>query len=260
MADQDSKDIELERELETLYLKAASPETSLDMADPPPPPTTPEAGYSRHDRGAPHGLHDKDREKRAHFRFLLSAVFIVVICVFLLGLTAFFLWPDIYHYDTLKSDGKVYPLRINRLTGQTAYFDGKEWLNPPIPAPANKSVSEIPSVQTAVEIAPDMQPTDKTAEHVSVSSALEKHHGETGYTIQIKAFSADKKKDALLFLKNVERQFPGVRLETVHIQGHGIWHRILLGNFRNKEDASDSMRKYKLPAVYPDSFVQKSSG
>jgi cell division septation protein DedD len=42
-----------------------------------------------------------------------------------------FLWPTLYHYGAIRLGGKDYPLRINRLTTHTQYFDGRQWLEPP---------------------------------------------------------------------------------------------------------------------------------
>ena len=46
------------------------------------------------------------------------------------------LWPGLYHYETVRLDGKDYPLRVNRLTSRAQYSDGRQWLDPPLPAAA----------------------------------------------------------------------------------------------------------------------------
>ena len=260
MEDQHPNNIDLEKELETLYLKTATPDQLEDILDTLPASTTNTAGIEKEKLHDTQTSHDKDKKKRVSFHLFFRPLSLVLILVLLLGLIAVFLWPEIYHYDALKSDGKIYPIRINRFTGETAYFDGREWSHPPVSPLVKRPVSEIPVVQPVGAISPDMQQSDKKTGHAPGASAPEKSHGETGYAIQIKAFPEDKKNDALLFMKDVKRQWPDVRLETVYVPERGLWHRILLGHFMSMENALDSMKKYNLPVSYPGSFIQKESG
>jgi hypothetical protein len=45
---------------------------------------------------------------------------------------ALFVWPTPYRYDIFRSSHTTYPLKINRLTGSTTYFDGRSWRPAPI--------------------------------------------------------------------------------------------------------------------------------
>ena len=62
-----------------------------------------------------------------HRPWLLAPVALIAIILLLV-----FLWPTLYHYETIRLGGKDYPLRINRLTTHTQYFDGRQWLEPPL--------------------------------------------------------------------------------------------------------------------------------
>ncbi|MFA5075738.1 MAG: SPOR domain-containing protein, partial [Candidatus Babeliales bacterium] len=52
----------------------------------------------------------------------------------------FFLWPTLYHYESIRLGGKDYPIRINRLTTHAQYYDGRQWLEPPFPAETGRHV------------------------------------------------------------------------------------------------------------------------
>ena len=82
---------------------------------------------------------------------------------------------------------------------------------------------------------------------------------ELKYAIQIKAFPENKKDAAAGFVDDMKKKLPDVRMETVHIRGRGIWHRILLGNFSTMEEAASYMKETKISRAFRDSFVQKKS-
>jgi len=61
----------------------------------------------------------------------------------------FFVWPILYHYDAIRVGDRDYPLRINRLTTHAQYFDGGQWLEPPLqdelPLKASQPFAPLPS-------------------------------------------------------------------------------------------------------------------
>ena len=75
-----------------------------------------------------------------------------------------FLWPSLYHYEAIHLGGKEYPLRINRITSHTTYYDGRQWLVPPVkvevmqpqaaPAPPVQPALPLPSAQSALPVQP----------------------------------------------------------------------------------------------------------
>ncbi|MGZ3596718.1 MAG: SPOR domain-containing protein [Syntrophales bacterium] len=164
-----------------------------------------------------------------------------------------------YHYDALSIEGKVYPLRINRLTGEAAYFDGVEWLRPPIPAAEKSAVREKQIDQSAAVLSTEISQAKTRADDLSAASAPSKTRSDPKYSIQIRAFPQNKKAAAAGFVKIMKKKLPDVRMETVNIQGRGTWHRILLGNFSTMEEASRYMEKAKISHTFRDSFVQKRS-
>ncbi|CAG1065734.1 hypothetical protein BAC1_01322 [uncultured bacterium] len=51
---------------------------------------------------------------------------ILIICVTLI-LFGIFFWPTLYHYDKMTVGGNMFPVRTNRLTGNSDIFLMNEW-------------------------------------------------------------------------------------------------------------------------------------
>lgn len=260
MSQEEPKESDLEQELEALYRKVASPDHTEDISRPEPPSITEIPESARPDirdrADAPEA--DKDKKERPPIRISRS-VSGVVFSLLVLALIAVFFWPTMYHYDAFTLEGKVYPLRINRLTGEASCFDGNDWSRPPLPAPVRKPVPENPAVQSAAAVPPDVNHTKAGALVPPAAPAPIKTKTETGYAIQIRAFPANEKKEAFAFVENVKKKLSDIRMETVQVPGRGVWHRILIGDFSSREEADDNMKKRKLPEAYPGSFIQKKS-
>jgi len=259
MGKEASGEMELEQELEALYRKVAGPDQREDDSDPAPPPTPETAEPEKAETLEQEDGHEARKAARPAFRFsrgLAGAVLFILV----LGLAALFFWPTIYHYDALNLGGEIYPLRVNRLTGEAAYFDGLKWSRPPLlmsyKEPASKNLNVQPPTAVPSE-AKDVQtpPADSFAEPAPAKTRL-----KTGYAIQIRAFPEIEGKIALAFAEEVKKRLPGIRVETVQVPGRGVWHRILFGNFESVKEASGSMKKHNLMNTYPGSFVQKKSG
>lgn len=85
-----------------------------------------------------------------------------------------FLWPSLYHYEAVRMGDKEYPLRINRITSHATYYDGKQWLVPPVkvevmqqqatPAPTAQQAPPLPSALSALPGQP--QKTAQSAQTV----------------------------------------------------------------------------------------------
>lgn len=180
------------------------------------------------------------------------AVSILLLCIF-----AFFLWPSLYQYDDFKSGEKVYKRRISRLTGDSAYSaDGVVWRQFPIPeavAPPTDQIANVSAAAVAVVAAP--------AEQEIKTPAAGKRQGKNKYAIQIISFPEDGKNEALAFIAaNRKKGLPAIAIETVPVQGSGVWHRVLIGQYAGIKDASFAIRNLKLDDAYPGCFVQKKSG
>jgi len=237
-----------------------------------------------------------------------------------------FLWPSLYHYEAVSLGGKEYPLRINRITSHTTYYDGKQWIAPPVQAetrqekavkaPPVQSVPPTPpvqplqsaqttppvqpvepvkpaltfnnvqtaqpvhplqQVQPAQPILPDVSSRDKSAipgkpssfpqpqaeyrpakKRITPLKAVEVKDDVTKpYSIQITAYPEKDKADALA--KRLRADKIPVRVEDVAIKGKGRWHRVLLGKFKNRNEARKYFADHKLGKLYPQSFIQISS-
>jgi hypothetical protein len=251
------KEVELEEELDFLYRKVSSRDQSEDVFYPPQQLKTetmvPE-GPTLHTEAEKWPLQRVEGRK-----FRSSRIVFALLPVLTLGLITMFYWPVIYHYDALNFEGKVYPLRINRLTGEAAYFDGAEWLRPPIPAEVKDTAPEKQIAQSAAVPPPETNQTKTAAWESQAAAAPPNTRSELKYAIQIKAFPENKKDAAAEFVDDMKKKLPDVRMETVHIRGRGIWHRILLGNFSTMEEASSYMKEAKISSAFRDSFVQKKS-
>lgn len=251
------KEIELEEELDSLYRKVSSSDESEGSFFSPQQLKT-QAVVSEEpiiDIGA----EKWPLQRREERRFRVSRIIFLLLPPLILGLIAFFFWPLIYHYDALNLEGKVYPLRISRLTGEATYFDGALWLRPPIPAEAKDAAPAILPPQPAAVMPPEATQTSAPAPEQQAAAAPPNKQSEHNYAIQIKAFPEDKKKAAEALVDDMKKNLPDVRLETVHIRGRGIWHRILVGHFPGVKEASDYLKESGISRAFRDSFVQRKS-
>ncbi len=67
---------------------------------------------------------------------------------------ALFIWPTPYRYDVFRSSEMTYPLKINRLTGATTYFDGRSWRPAPIVEDLSIKTSPVqkPSASSTIPV------------------------------------------------------------------------------------------------------------
>ncbi len=226
-----------------------------------------------------------------------AATMVVIIFMFLV-------WPTLYHYDSLKVGNKLYSLRINRLTSHLAYFDGKVWLNSPIPedtesqqvgnslpfpthsviTPPAIAVLPLPAVDPAEGNAgpPSPHRSETLLKQKTIMSPADSYPDtgnmpsppgyikappnppnatkitsdtERRYSIQIKAFRDWQ--DARAFADDLQKNEPGIHIETALLEGSGVWHRILLGNFKTENEALNYFTIKKIKDLYPGSFIKK---
>ncbi|MEI7636622.1 MAG: SPOR domain-containing protein [Syntrophus sp. (in: bacteria)] len=257
MEKEEPKDIELEQELEALYRKVASVDPTGDSSYPlqhlktgtaaPEEPRLPE---QRKNISVP-------RKEGSTKRLLLLAIGVF----FFLGffcLVAIFFWPTIYYYESLNIGEKVYPIRINKLTGEASYFNGTVWLNPPASEAIKKPVSG--NLNNPSAIIPPETTKIKVQAGESTAPAPLNIRDKAKYVIQIKSFPEKEKKDALAFMEEAKKKMPEIKIKIVRITDHGVWHRILVGNFTSMKEASDKMKKLELSDSYPDCFIRMQSG
>ena len=76
------------------------------------------------------------------------------------------------------------------------------------------------------------------------------------YSIQIGAYTEKDKADDLA--EEVRAKKFAIRVEEVSIPGKGLWHRVLLGQFKNRAVALRYLKDRRIGETYPGSFVQKS--
>ena len=82
--------------------------------------------------------------------------------------------------------------------------------------------------------------------------------GHGPFHIQISAHKEKEKAEAVARKLRAEKLV--VEVETVTVEGKGVWHRVLVGGFADRDTALNCIRTYKLDKTYPGSFVQKSHG
>lgn len=223
-----------------------------------------------------------------------------------------FLWPSLYHYEAIHLGGKEYPLRINRVTSHTTYYNGKQWLVPPVkvevmqqeaaktppvqpvqqvvpptPAQPTQPAQPVQSAQPTLPVQPQLQAQPAQPPLTSKSSGTEfavegkpssipqqkvvprrpekkipppkvaesKANRSKPYSIQITAYP-EKEKAVALAKRLREGKIPA-RVEEVSIKGKGRWHRVLLGKFKNRDEALKYFNDHKIGQLYPQSFIQK---
>jgi hypothetical protein len=226
---------ELEKELEALYKKVASLDTlgkskRQEKESEEPIKTDEELDFQQQSGESPF-----QSEKKRILR-IFGVVPTLVLLALSFVVVAILVWPKIYRYDSINSGGKTYVLRVNSVTGQTMYFDGKEWLKSPIPADSVKKLAESPK--------------DQPAQQNTIN---------WNFAIQVKAYPEASGSEAVAFMEYLRKGQPDVHMEKVHLPGRGIWYRIFLGYFMTADEASDYMKKKRIADAYPGSYVQSRS-
>ena len=260
-----------EKTAPTLSAAGAVETAGSNAAEVPPPPLRsplPEGGRRRMVMGA------------------LAAVF-VCICVLLYG--AIF-WPTLYDVALINTGDKMYPIRINRITGNVVYFDGEQWRNAPVPASgppvpatpvpapaapapeaslpvATAPVTAAPlAAQTATlpqkEAVPDLPATPQAQTQASSTHQVKQTPSRGAaknrlFAIQIKSF--DNPAEARKLIEDLRKT--GMEIDSVAapVGARGIWNRVLIGRFKNPNEALKFMQEHKIKDAYPDSFIQKRS-
>ncbi len=209
-----------------------------------------------------------------------------------------FLWPTFYHYETVRVGDNAYPLRINRMTSHAQYYDGRQWLELPLrvrtPGKASPVIPTPPATAeptgTVIQI-PENRPQPPPLKEVSPQAVVSppsvqlgdvgsrsepaqeppalakkeskppvqaglKAKSEGLYSIQIGAYAEKDKADDLA--EEVRAKKLTVRVEAVSIPGKGLWHRVLLGQFKNRAAALRYSKDRRIGETYPGSFIQKS--
>jgi len=253
MGKKEHQEIDLEQELESLYRKVASADQPDDAPYPEPPVEVPVTASStpRSLERQPSPAPVKGAPPLRYLRNLPGIMFLILV----LGLYAFFFWPTIYDYNTLNRAGKAYPFRVNRLTGEAAYFDGTVWLHPPQTAAVANPVQGDPNDALAVIVPPETKPSEPLSADSAATPTPSEIRDKEEYTIQIRAFRENETAEARSFMEDAKRRLPGMRMKTVHLKRGDVWHRILVGTFASKEEASAQMQTLKLSETYPNSFI-----
>ena len=218
----------------------------------------------------------------------LSTVLILIII---------FLWPSLYHYEAIKLAGKEYPFRINRITSHTTYYNGYQWIAPPVQqegsqqeavkAPPVQPIQSAQPAQPAQTVQPLRSAQPAQSPLPSNSSRAEfSVEGKPSSLPQTKAVARPPKRKvpppktaninvnvakpytiqiiaypgkdkAAAFAKRLRGENIPVRVEEVAIKGKGRWHRVLLGKFKNRTEALKYFNDHKIGKLYPQSFIQK---
>jgi len=250
MADEKTDRADLEQELESLYHKVASHNEGVESQ------SGDKALFSSYDDSEEENARAQKRKKTG-VRSSRVGIALVLFVAVLIPVALFF-WPTIYHYDAMSSGGKIYPLRIHRLTGEAAYFDGTHWLRPPVHMNVVQKGASDPGNPSERIFPPGEKRRVDWGDGVSAIGVQKKGTGKK-YAIQIKAYPEERKEDAIGFAEDLGRRQTGIHMEKVRIRGRGFWYRILLGHFGSVEEASSYMKENRIVDSYPDSFVQRKT-
>ena len=247
-------DSELEQELDSLYRKVAG----LDQPGGKPNRTilkTVEKTPAAANIQKPITTRSAQKKRR---RFRTSRLaWGLVFTLFFLGTIGFFYWPEAYYYGTFHFRGITYPLKTHRLTGEARYYNGKEWLRPPVDTGIIALTADESKDQAAAPL-----PVEEEGKVLAEPAVADTPPGgrQGRYAIQIRAYPEDQKQNALMFLEDVRKRAPDVSMETVSISGRGVWHRILIGNFSTAEEAAEYQKNDGVAREHPYSFIQRKHG
>lgn len=279
MDEREPRDSELERELDHLYRKTAGldqPEDEHHRTAMQSDGETPAAK----DIQKPAEIRRLQKKRR---RFHVSRIgWGLTVILFFLGAIGFFYRPGAYDYGTFQFKGIAYPLKTHRLTGETRYYNGKEWLRPPVetaiipltaqeskdqtisPPPAEESINQAiapPPAEEPKDEAPSPPRAERNKRLREAPAAVDtppKGRWKR-YAIQLRAYPEDQKQNALAFLEDLRKERPDVSMETVSIAERGVWHRILLGHFPTRKEAADYQTRNRLEREHPGSFIQRKT-
>ncbi len=251
------RESKLEQELESIYKKIASLDSLDDIQlqdkeSKKPAQTEEELQYGNQTEE----LVSKRREKRTPqlFHTIPALGLIILSCI----LVAVLVWPKIYRYESINSGGRIYSVRINSLTGKSMYFDGREWLQFPVPANSAKKISEIPNDQPPGVQATRVDTTEDRNEGLIIHTPS-KNKKNWQYAVQVKAYPEASISEAAAFVEDIKKREPDVHMEKVHLPGRGVWYRILLGYFTTVEEASNYIKEKRILDTYPDGLVRHRS-
>ncbi len=227
-------------------------------------------------------LPDSDRR-----RIIPGALAAVIVCVCVLLYGAIF-WPTLYDTASISTGDKIYPIRINRITGNVFYFDGEQWRNAPVPATyvpvavAPAPEASVPAPAAPVAVAPltaqtatlpqqaalqdrrqapapvaSQAKTQAASAHPSKQTTSRGAATDSLFAIQIKSF--DNPADAWKLVEDLRKTGMETDSVAVPVGARGIWNRVLIGRFKDPTEALKFMQKHKIKGAYPDSFIQKRS-
>jgi cell division septation protein DedD len=225
-------------------------------------------------------------------RMIPGALAAVLVCVCFLLYSAIF-WPTLYDVASINTGGKIYPIRINRITGNVFYFDGEQWRDAPVPAsippvpvtpspaatapafeasvpaPTAPVAAPPPAAPTATllqkEALPERRPTPSTLPaQIQASSTHPEKQTPPGeavkdrlFAIQIKSY--DNPAEAWKLIEDLRKAGMEADAVAVPVDDRGIWHRVLIGRFKDPGEALEFMQKHRITDAYPGSFIQKRS-
>lgn len=201
------------------------------------------------------------------------------------------IWPTLYHVSVVRHADGLYPLRINRVTGAAAFFDGKSWRPPPLapqqttPARAERARTPAPPVAAAPAEVPATGDADAppapgkpaAAPPPSLADAGRQAPGgrqpnaapkrpEEAPTSE-KALSAPPGRNYAVQIMALDSRFLGER-ELARLReealpafegsaGQDGWFRVWVGPFASIGAANRYLRERDLARRFPGCFVRR---
>ena len=243
---------ELERELDDLYRKVAGLDPAEEPADLKPPETVaPRSPIRTRLPRRTKPIRTKRRRPR-----VAPIVWTIAVVLFIAGAMALLYPLAVYRHGDLNVGGVDYPSKTHRLTGETRYFNGDQWLRPPVPG----SVTRNAAAQKGGASAGSPGAGRGDSRPGALLSGRPPEAPARAYAIQLRAYPEEQRANAAAFLEELRRREPDASLVTVRITGQGVWHRILVGRFPTAEAAADYRKSRGLDREYPYSFIQTLSG
>lgn len=139
----------------------------------------------------------------------------------------------------------------------------KEAPHPPISPSDKKDISEKTDTQpTAAAPVEENKRNEQTLNEQTQNlpaPAPPKITNVGGYAVQIRAYPEAEENKAMAFVEDVRKNYSDIHVEKVTLLGRGVWYRILIGHFVNKDEAANYMKNKNISDTFSGSFVQLTS-
>jgi general secretion pathway protein D len=139
----------------------------------------------------------------------------------------------------------------------------KEAPPPPISPSDKKDISEKTDTQPAVAASVEEEKRNEQTQNEQTQNlpaqAPPKIDNIGEYAVQIRSYPEAEQKEAMVFVEDLRKSYSDIHVEKVTLSGRGVWYRILIGHFANKDEAANYIKDKKISDAFSGSFVQLTS-